>query len=83
MNTQVRLASKLPRQRTNLTLNAATLEAARRLGINLSEAAERGLEAAIRKAEASSWLAENRDALDSSNAWVEANGLPLAAKRLF
>lgn len=83
MNTQVRLASNLPRQRTNLTLNPATLEAARRLGINLSEAAERGLEAAIREAEARSWLAENREALESSNAWVEANGLPLASKRLF
>nr|WP_328831858.1 type II toxin-antitoxin system CcdA family antitoxin [Thermaurantiacus tibetensis] len=28
-------------------------------------------------------MAENRDALDSSNAWVEAHGLPLASKRRF
>lgn len=75
--------SKLPRQRTNLTLNPTTLDAARRLGINLSEAAERGLEAAIREAESALWLKENREALESSNAWVEANGLPLAGKRLF
>lgn len=75
--------SKLPRQRTNLTLNPATLDAARRLGINLSAAAERGLEAAIREAESALWLEENREALESSNAWVEANGLPLAGKRLF
>lgn len=83
MNSHVRLANNLPRQRTNLTLDPATLEAARRLGINLSEAAERGLQAAIREAEAALWLTENRDALASSNAWVEANGLPLAGKRLF
>ena len=74
---------RTPRQRTNLTLDPAKLEAARRLGINLSEAAERGLEAAIREAEAALWLAENGEAIRSSNAWVEEHGLPLAGKRLF
>ena len=32
---------------------------------------------------AARWLEENRAALDASNDWVEANGLPLANKRLF
>lgn len=29
------------------------------------------------------WLEENREAIDGWNAWVEANGLPLAKYRLF
>lgn len=33
--------------------------------------------------DAARWLAENREALDAWNAWVEANGLPLEKMRLF
>ena len=35
------------------------------------------------KGRAARWLEENRAALDASNDWVEANGLPLTDKRLF
>lgn len=35
------------------------------------------------KSRAALWLEENREALDASNAWVVANGLPLAGKRRF
>lgn len=35
------------------------------------------------KSRATVWLEENREALEASNAWVEANGLPLAGKRQF
>ncbi len=72
-----------PRRRANLTIRPEYLDAARRLEINVSEAAERGLVAAIREAEAAAWLGENREALDSANSWVAAHGLPLAGKRLF
>lgn len=75
--------SKLRRQRTNVTIDPEYVTEARALGINLSEAFERGLVAAIAEARAARWLEENREALDSSNTWVEANGLPLAGKRLF
>jgi antitoxin CcdA len=34
-------------------------------------------------AQAETWLEENRAALDSSNAYVEAYGLPLEKHRLF
>lgn len=72
-----------PRQRTNLTIRPEYIAEARELGINLSEACERGLVRAIADARAQRWLTENREALDASNAWVEANGLPLANKRQF
>lgn len=75
--------SPSPRQRTNLTIRAEYIAEARELGINLSEACERGLVTAIAEMRADRWLTENREALDASNSWVEANGLPLASKRLF
>lgn len=78
-----RNAADAPRKRTTLTIRPDYLEAARRLGITISEAAERGLRDAIREAEAARWLAENGEAVAAANDWVEANGLPLADRRLF
>jgi antitoxin CcdA len=37
----------------------------------------------VKEARGKRWLEENFDALESSNAWVEASGLPLAEFRLF
>ena len=51
--------------------------------MNISLAAARGLEEAVKQARGERWLEENRRALDSSNEWMEANGLPLADLRLF
>ncbi|HEV2568053.1 type II toxin-antitoxin system CcdA family antitoxin [Sphingomonas sp.] len=68
---------------TNVSLNAELIEEARILGISLSRACEAGLVAEIRQAKAARWLAENGKALDASNAWAEAKGLPLAHHRLF
>lgn len=67
-----------PRKRTNVTLDAGLIERARAAGVNLSRAAETGVEAAVREAERARWIEENRAALDSSNEWVARNGLPLA-----
>jgi antitoxin CcdA len=72
-----------PRKRTTMTIRPDYLAAAKRLGITVSEAAERGLRDAIREAEAAQWLEENRAAIEAANDWVEANGLPLAKHRLF
>ena len=71
------------RKATNLSLDNELLLEARALGVNVSRAAEEGLRAAVRIARADAWRAENAEALASSNAWVEANGLPLAAFRQF
>ena len=78
-----RSASATPRKRTTITIRPDYLAAAKRLGITVSEAAERGLRDAIREAEAAQWLAENGEAVAAANDWVEANGLPLADRRLF
>jgi antitoxin CcdA len=71
------------RRPTNVSLSAEIVAEARELDINLSQACERGLVETIAEARKARWLEENREALESSNAWVEANGLPLAKYRLF
>ena len=73
-------ATKRP---TNLTLDQALLAEARGFGVNLSQAAELGIKQAVAAAKAEQWKAENAEALQSSNAWVEQNGLPLERHRHF
>lgn len=71
------------RKPTNVSLDVALVEEAKELGVNISLASARGLEQAVKEARSRRWLEENREALDSYNAYIEANGLPLADLRLF
>jgi antitoxin CcdA len=66
---------------TNLSLRADLVDAARELNINVSTACELGLAAEVKKAREARWLHDNMAALDSSNAYVEKHGLPLARYR--
>lgn len=72
-----------PRKATNVTLDPHLLARARELKINLSEAAEQGVAAAISKKMTELWARENCAALESSNAYVEQMGIPLAKYRNF
>ena len=71
------------RRATNVSLSREHLAEARELGINVSQACERGLRETIKEARAARWLEENREALESYNRYVEEHGLPLADLRLF
>ena len=71
------------RRPTNVTLPGALLREARELGINLSQACEVGLSAAVAGERRRRWLQDNGDALDEYNGYIERNGLPLAAYRQF
>ena len=71
------------RKATNLSLDSELLQEARALGVNVSRAAEAGVRVAVRQARADAWRTENAEAITSSNAWVEAHGLPLSAFRQF
>lgn len=71
------------RKPTNITLDPALLAEARAHDVNISRAAEDGLRAALNAAKAAKWQEENAEAIRNSNAWVEANGLPLAGRRPF
>ena len=73
----------LARRATNVSLDQQMVAEAKALGVNVSRACEQGLRAELDKARKAQWLAENREAMDSSNAWVEKHGLPLARFRVF
>jgi antitoxin CcdA len=83
MGKTVPRVSDSTRRPTNVSLPVDLLDEARRLDINISRACERGLAADIAERRAREWLAENAEAIESSNAFVERNGLPLARYRLF
>lgn len=71
------------RNATNVTFVAQLLAQAKALKINLSQASEEGLARAVAARQAELWLRDNQDALQSSNAYVEKNGLPLARFKNF
>ena len=71
------------RKAINVTIGEALLTEAKLLRINISQAAESGLTQAVAERRATLWLEANRAALESSNSYVETNGLPLASYRKF
>lgn len=75
--------SNPPRRATNVSLGASLLVQAKALNINISQAAEAGLARAVAEKQAELWVEANRAALESSNAYVEQHGLPLARHRQF
>ena len=71
------------RRAANLSIDAAVIEKARSLKINLSRAAEDGVRRAISREEAKQWAEENADVIRGSNEYVEKFGLPLEKYRVF
>lgn len=65
----------------NVSLSAALVDEAKRLGVNVSEACQSGLAAEVRKRLSEEWKRENREAIESSNEYVRKHGLPLARHR--
>lgn len=80
---QARSTAPSLRRATNVTLPEALLRTARDLGINLSQACERGLIAAVADARRRRWLEANREAMDGWNRHIAEHGLPLADFRQF
>lgn len=83
MSTASPSAPTASRKATNVTLGAALLAEAKALRINISQAAEAGVARAVAERQAQLWVEANRAALESSNAYVEKNSLPLARYRSF
>ncbi|HBS25664.1 MAG TPA: post-segregation antitoxin CcdA [Gammaproteobacteria bacterium] len=75
--------SQAAKKATNVSINETLLTTARSLKINVSKAAEHGLFKAVADKKAELWLEENRQALESSNTYVEKYGLPLAKYQQF
>ncbi len=70
--------NRTEKQRTNVSLTASTLTAARDLGLNVSAISDAALAEAVRRARAEAWARENAEAIAERRAWIEANGTPLA-----
>ena len=71
------------RKATNLSLDADLIRDAKALSVNVSRAAEAGIARAVAEEKARLWKAENAEAIEAWNDWVEKHGLPLAEFRQF
>ena len=72
-----------PREAMSITLAVPLVEEARALGIDVSQACERGLAHEVARLRKEKWLQENQDALAAWNEYVEQHGLPLSTFRQF
>jgi antitoxin CcdA len=72
-----------PKRATNLSLNAKVLDAARELGMNLSQTVDALLAEEVRKRYWERWNEENKEAIEHYNQRIEREGLPLAKYRTF
>lgn len=70
--------SAAPKRKTSLSLDAAALDAARELGLNVSALADHALKEAVAEARRHHWRAENAEAFVAQAAWHDQNGHPLA-----
>lgn len=71
------------KQRTNVTLDADNLAAARALGLNVSAISDEALALAVKRAKAAVWAEENAEAIEARRRWIEANGMPLSDYAVF
>jgi len=83
MNTLSKLSDDASKRSTNLILPSNLVREARLLDINLSAAAEAGIERAVARARDEEWVARNRKAMASYDAFVEREGLLLEDIRTF
>lgn len=75
--------SQPSRKSVNLSLDSNLVSQVRDLKINLSRAAEDGIERAVKAERERLWRLENAEGIAASNKYVEEHGLPLAKYRQF
>lgn len=80
---QTATSKSTAKKATNVSLSEALIAEAKNLNINISHAAEAGVTQAIKAQREALWLQENKEAIESSNAYVEKYGLPLEKYRMF
>ena len=64
-----------PKKATNLSLNSRVLQAARDLGLNLSQTVDTLLAQEVRRLSVARWVAENQSTVDAYNQRVDKRGL--------
>lgn len=77
-HTTRRTTLNLPGKRaTNLSLSSDLLDAAKQLGINISQVCDNHLREVVRREQERKWLEEHADFITAYNAIVNTEGLPL------
>ena len=71
------------RKAVNVSLDTGVVEAAREMGLNLSQVCEAALREASKREEQKRFREENQAAFDYWNKWIEQHGLPLEKYRQF
>ena len=74
---------KAQKKATNLSLNAKVLDAAKALGMNISQTVDRLLADEVKRRYWQKWNEENAQAIDHYNERIQREGLPLAKYRTF
>jgi len=72
-----------PKKATNLSLNVKVLEAAKEMGMNISQTVNLLLADEVKRRYWEQWNVRNKDAIDAYNVRVAKHGLPLAKYRSF
>ena len=67
----------------NLSLTAKVLDAARELGMNLSQTVDELLTEEVKRRYWARWNDDNKEAIAAYNARIEREGVPLAKYRTF
>lgn len=62
-----------------LSISEDVVQAAKDLALNMSEAAEHGIQEAVRKANAEAWLKENQPAIEAYNRKIAKRGIAIPA----
>lgn len=68
---------------TNLSLTAKVLDAARELGMNVSQTVDELLAEEVERRYWARWNEDNKEAIAAYNARIEREGVPLAKYRTF
>jgi len=72
---------KAAKKATNLSLNSKVLEAAKELGLNLSQTVDLLLANEVKRRYWERWREDNREAFEAYNERIRKDGLPLAKYR--
>lgn len=62
------------KHRISVTIRADLIEEARGLHMDISRAAEAGIDAAVKKAKGDAWLIENKAAIEAHNERIDRSG---------
>ena len=73
----------LAKRPINLSLTSKVLDAARELGMNVSQTVDELLTEEVKRRYWARWNEDNKDAIAAYNARIEREGIPLAKYRSF